>query len=103
MSQVVVIWLIVAFVCGLVGSAIGSGKGRQGAGFALGALFGIFGILIIAVMSPTPEAQAEMNEEVAAAQAQLAQATGRNESTLRRCPWCAELIQPAAKICRYCN
>lgn len=30
-------------------------------------------------------------------------AEGNEAAGLRRCPWCAEMIQPMAKICRYCQ
>ena len=51
----VVIWLI----CAVIGWAIGSSKGRAGAGLVLGLLLGIIGVIIIAVMQPTTEKKAE--------------------------------------------
>ncbi len=75
-------WLIaVVFVVGLlggIGAAIGSIKGRTAAGFWLGALLGPLGWLIAAVL-------------------------GRSEGATVACPKCAERIQPAATVCRWCG
>jgi hypothetical protein len=54
----IVIWLVVAVLFGVVGLAIGKGKGRPGAGFWLGFTFGPIGLVIIAVLDRTPEAEA---------------------------------------------
>ena len=52
---IVVIWLLSA----ILGAVIGGAKGRPGTGFALGLLLGLIGVIIIAVMSPSPEKQAQ--------------------------------------------
>lgn len=49
------IFLISAIVCGLLGWAIGSNKGAGAAGLILGALFGLIGVLIVALMKPSAE------------------------------------------------
>jgi hypothetical protein len=67
-----VLWLLF----GLLGWVIGSGKGKGGEGFALGFLLGPLGMLIAALMSPTPEVQARRNAEVSRASAET-----------RWCPW----------------
>jgi len=51
---VLILWI---GVWGGIGAAIGSGKGRTGEGFILGALLGIIGIIIVAVMSPSREVE----------------------------------------------
>jgi hypothetical protein len=88
-------------VCALVGWAIGNSKGRPTAGFFLGLLLGLIGLVIIAVMRPTPEYEAAQRANVARAPA--VEPPPPPSPPLRACPWCAEQIQPAAKICRYCQ
>ena len=45
-------WVIVG---GAVGAAIGSNKGQGGLGFVLGALLGVLGWVIVAVMAPAEQ------------------------------------------------
>ncbi len=53
------VWLGVAIGCGFGGRSIMLGKGRSGvAGFWLGFLMGLLGLLIAALQSPTPEHEA---------------------------------------------
>jgi hypothetical protein len=63
----IVVILIVALVFGAIGSAIGNGKGRGTAGFWLGFFLGAIGLIIVAVMQPTPQAEAERLVQVQAA------------------------------------
>lgn len=77
---VLVVWLI----CGLLGALIGSSKGRTGAGLILGGLLGIIGLIIVAVMKPTPE---KAGIPVGG----------------RKCQWCAEPIQMEAVVCKHCG
>jgi hypothetical protein len=44
-------------VWGGIGAAVGSGKGRGGTGLLLGILLGFIGVIIVAVMSPSREAE----------------------------------------------
>ena len=88
----------------LLGLAIGSGKGRSGEGFFLGLLFGLIGCLIVAVMQPTPEAEAERMSLVNnVVNAQAGGSLQGAESGSRPCPWCAETIKSAAIVCRFCG
>lgn len=79
-----IIWLVSAIVAGMVGS----GKGRTGAGWALGILLGPIGLLIIAVMP----ANVSRVESVAL-----------RSGDMRKCPYCAELIKSEATTCRFCG
>jgi len=75
--------VLYVMVFGLVGWVIGERKGRPEAGFLFGALLGPIGWLIVAV---GPDVKA-------------AEATTR----LKKCPFCAELVQPEAKVCKHCG
>jgi len=93
---IVVSWLI----SGLIGAAIGSTRGRSGAGFVLGAFLGFFGWIIVAMMGPTAAHEARRSAEVSALQRpSLTAAVSRLD---RPCPWCGEDIKRSAKICRFC-
>jgi hypothetical protein len=100
--QVSAAFVIAWAVCALVGWAIGNSKGRGTAGFFLGLLLGVIGLIIIAVMRPTPEYAAQRANTTARAPV-IAPPPPPSSPPLRACPWCAEQIQPAAKICRYCQ
>jgi hypothetical protein len=51
------IWLVMGTVFGLIGWGIGKGKGRAAAGWWLGLLLGIIGVIIIACLPRSREAQ----------------------------------------------
>ena len=54
----VLIVMAVTLVCGFAGQAIGRPKGYPGAGFAIGLLLGVFGVVIVALMPETEAAKA---------------------------------------------
>jgi len=99
MGGVIFLFLLWVAVGGGVGYWIGSGKGRGGLGFVLGLLFGVIGWLIVALLQPTVDVEERRIALLAAAVHgdEFASANGRP------CPWCAEIIKPAASVCRYCN
>jgi hypothetical protein len=104
-GSVVILYLLIWIgIGGGVGAAIGSSKGRSAAGFFLGLFLGIIGWIIVAVMEPTAEQRLLRTSELA----RFIQQPQNNQQQARvvaerACPWCAELIKPAAIVCRFCN
>jgi len=70
-------------IFGLVGWLIGDQKGRAGAGFLFGILLGPIGWVVV-LLGPNLKAAKE-------------------SARLRKCPYCAELVQPDAKLCKHCG
>ena len=88
METVVLDYYLIALVLyviffGLIGVVVGQRKGRAFAGFVFGALLGPIGWLIVA-LGPDIKASQEA-------------------ARLRKCPFCAELVQPEAKVCKHCG
>lgn len=46
----IIIYIIVSIIMGLIGKSIGEPKGKAGLGFFLGCVFGILGLILIAVL-----------------------------------------------------
>lgn len=81
-----VVYLMVALVLSLAAGTVAEGKGRSfRAYFFLGLLLTpLIGLAAALLATPTTD------NRIAA-------------GLLRRCPHCAEAVQPAAKVCRFCG
>ena len=84
--------------CGWAASAIMAGKGRSaGAGWALGLIIGIFGVLIAAVLSGRPQTVRMYHPSTGEVSDEIVHPLGT-----RACPFCAGEIPTAAQKCRHC-
>jgi hypothetical protein len=83
--EILIIWL----VCGVVAAVVATNKGRSGCGwFILGVLLGPLGfILALVVSSNQPGVEREALES----------------GSMKKCPYCAELIRLEAVKCRFCG
>ena len=79
-------------VFGPLAGWIGKTKGKAAVGFALGALFGLLGIIIMWAMKPTEEFKMKQEEQANALRGYV-----------RTCPHCAEEIKQEAKKCKHCG
>ena len=85
-----------------------AGKGRSaGAGWALGLILGIFGVLIAAVLSGRPQG-VRMYHPTYRRNLREVDSTGEVSDEIvhplgtRACPFCAGEIPTAAQKCRHC-
>lgn len=77
-------YFLIWVACGIAAAVVASSKNRSGtAWFFLGILLGPLALLMVGFMPSPQEAHSELG--------------------LKKCPYCAEEIQPEAIVCRFCS
>lgn len=87
MNEVLVLWIIIAAICGFVGGFLLERSDRWGTGFFLGLLLGPIGIVVAAIMRLDRTGEAPV----------------ATTAPTRKCPDCAEVVLAEARKCRFCG
>lgn len=109
-GAVLFMWIIGWLIMGLIVAAVASGRGRSGFGwFFYGFLIWPLALIHVLALPKTDARLAHEAAVVARAQGLAAPAAGsprlapQPADQRRPCPFCAEMILPAARLCPHCR
>ena len=90
METFIIVWLILSIILGILVGMFASSKGHSGIGFFFISvlLSPLIGFTIALVVNPSKA---------------VTDARAVESGELRKCPYCAELVKNAAKVCRHCQ
>jgi len=92
--------LLVGLAFGFVGKSLGASKGLGTAGFWLGFFLGVIGLIIVAIM---PGNNAGLPRRRRKLVRRAPETPTDPVGGAVPCPYCAELIRPGARLCRFCK
>ena len=87
MTEIIIIVVLVGLVCGLIGGALASEKGRGLEGLVLGFFFGPIGIVIALLLPPQAVAHGQ----------------GTKHIPCKHCPYCGTIIDLKEEVCPNCR
>ena len=104
-----IFWFLVGIFFGFWGMALGRERTPgAGGGFALGLFLNIIGLLVLVCLPKIKEKEADSVAYESILQSSISQeraldSDNSNASNLKECPYCWELLEANASICKFCN
>ena len=98
------VWLLINFIMAIVVGAIANTKKRSWLGWGFyGLIIWPVAIIHIACAGPLKVAASAEEADAMAAERMAREAEEAREASRLPCPFCAEKILPAAKVCPHCQ